>query len=174
MLLEAARRIAAEKRIELYWKTLVEDGSLQRLRSLREHVPARRSFADGCRIRATKGGPQDCRAGQGGSFLVTSSHDASRCTQCGLCYMSCPARQFGRVGRPVFRQTIPAVAYAIPSMCRYARNAGACSRRSPVVAKMPGLLAFPICSRLGRIAEGRISKRSLPMLFTALCSIPDR
>lgn len=93
MLLDAVRALPVEKRIELCWKTLVEDGACRGCGICEDMYPhGALSLTDAAL------GDSSLAEGELGKepFMPRYlAHDASRCTQCGLCYMSCPQQNLG-------------------------------------------------------------------------------
>ena len=138
MLLDAAQALPAEKRIELCWKTLVEDGACKGCGvcvNMCPHGALSLTDADpGDQMPAAGSEPGE------GSFVPRYlAHDASRCTQCGLCYMSCPQQNLG--GWDDMRSfDVPAVKYN-------PIDVSVCEKCGRLFKAEPGRAKCPACSR---------------------------
>ena len=98
LLLDALESIPEQERPEVHWRTLVEDGSCRGCEicsklcphdAIKLRIPGYKDDAD----------DEDRFAGARALDLAPDEqayiHEASRCTQCGLCYMTCPHQNIG-------------------------------------------------------------------------------
>lgn len=88
LLVEKLLSMPADERIAVSWPTLIEDGNCRGCGICGNMCP---HHALSLRIPELDEGGVRAVASHGQALV----HDASRCTQCGLCYMSCPNDNLG-------------------------------------------------------------------------------
>ena len=98
LLLDALEHIPEDERPEVNWKTLVEDGDCRGCEICSKLCP---HDAIKLRIPGYKDDADDMDRFAGAQALELAEdeqayiHEASRCTQCGLCYLTCPHQNIG-------------------------------------------------------------------------------
>lgn len=156
MLIDALEALPEQERPTLRWRTLVEDGACKgcgicvnmcphealslavdgpKGRTIEGGLDGRQAFdADISRENADAAGAacsQDIPR-----YLV---HDASRCTQCGLCYMSCPQENLGGWDELATKK-LPALRYN-------SIDVAMCEKCGRLFKAEPGKTRCPACSR---------------------------
>lgn len=139
MLLEVLEEIPEQQRPVLHWKTLVEDGACKGCGICVNMCPHKA-------LSLTAEGPERHAAGCDGSEPSHSrrvpqylAHDASRCTQCGLCYMSCPLENLGGWDE-LATSAVPAVRFN-------PIDVAVCEKCGRLFKAEPGKTRCPACSR---------------------------
>ncbi|MDO4591086.1 MAG: 4Fe-4S binding protein [Slackia sp.] len=150
-LLTAIEGLPEEQRPVLHWKTLVEDGRCKGCGicvRMCPHGALSFSFDDACALDGTAPIAADDAAAHGGlphapseqtlvpRFLV---HDASLCTQCGLCYMSCPEDNLGGW------EDAPSA--SVPVTVAHVLDLARCEKCGRTFRAQPGRTRCPSCSR---------------------------